>query len=44
MDTNQLQRDKLNNINWIAEIQDASFVEKVMEILSLDLKPYKVSK
>jgi hypothetical protein len=43
MDTNQLQRDKLNIINWITEIQDASIVEKVKEIMSLDSKPYKLT-
>ena len=43
MDTNQLQIDKLNIINWITEIQDASIVEKVKEIMSLDNKPYKLT-
>ena len=43
MDTNQLQIDKLNIINWITEIQDASILEKVKEIMSLDSKPYKLT-
>lgn len=28
MDTSQLQRNKLDIINWVTEIQDSSIVEK----------------
>ncbi|WP_432672114.1 hypothetical protein [Flavobacterium sp. SM2513] len=43
MDTNQLQNEKLNIINWVTEIQDASIVEKIKVIMGSENKPYKLS-
>lgn len=34
MNTQQLQNDKLNIINWISELQDYSLVEKIKTIMS----------
>lgn len=43
MKENQIQSDKLNIINWITEIQDASIVEKVKAIMRLESKPYALT-
>lgn len=43
MNTTELQTDKLNIINWITEIQDASLVEKIKSLMNLDSKPHKLS-
>ncbi|WP_366187370.1 hypothetical protein [Flavobacterium ovatum] len=34
MDTQQLQKDKLNIINWISQLEDISLVEKLKAIMS----------
>jgi hypothetical protein len=34
MSTQQLQKDKLNIISWISQLQDYSLVEKVKSIMS----------
>ena len=34
MNTQQLQNDKLNIINWISQLQDYSLVEKIKELMS----------
>jgi len=34
MDTQQLQKDKLNIINWISQLQDYSLVEKIKSLMS----------
>ena len=33
MDTQQLQNDKLNIINWITELQDDSLIEKIKGLM-----------
>ena len=34
MSTQQLQKDKLNIINWISQLEDISLVEKLKAIMS----------
>ncbi|MFK7049506.1 hypothetical protein FLACOL_00620 [Flavobacterium columnare] len=34
MNTQQLQNDKLNIINWISQLQDYSVVEKIKTLMS----------
>jgi hypothetical protein len=36
MNTQQLQNDKLNIINWVSQLQDYSLIEKVKSIMTPD--------
>lgn len=40
MNTQQLQNEKLNIINWITQIQDYSLVEKIKNLMSSSNAPY----
>ncbi|MFV8341225.1 hypothetical protein [Flavobacterium sp. XS2P39] len=40
MNTQQLQNEKLNIINWITQIQDYSLVEKIKNLMSSSNPPY----
>lgn len=43
MNTQQLQTEKLNIINWITQIQDYSLVEKIKALMSSTDKPYTLT-
>jgi hypothetical protein len=40
MNSQELQNEKLNIINWITQIQDYSLVEKIKALMSSSAKPY----
>jgi hypothetical protein len=44
MDTQQLQKDKLNIINWIRQLEDFSVVEKVKALMSSSDKHHTLTK
>jgi hypothetical protein len=44
MSTQQLQKDKLNIINWISQLEDISLVEKLKAIMSSSNKKYAITK
>jgi len=43
VNTGYLQSDKLNIINWITEIEDASLVEQIKAIMQSEHKFYSLS-
>ena len=43
MNTQQLQNEKLNIINWITQIQDYSLVEKIKALMSSSDKLYTLT-
>lgn len=40
MDTQQLQKDKLNIINWITQLQDYALVEKIKSLMNSSNESY----
>ncbi|AWG21937.1 hypothetical protein FFWV33_10575 [Flavobacterium faecale] len=43
MNTQQLQKDKLNIINWISQLEDVSVVEKVKALMGSSVKKYTLT-
>ena len=43
MDTQQLQKDKLNIINWISQLQDYTLVEKIKSLMSTHNSAYTLT-